>query len=474
MADVHLIAELYFVSEWIIRIAMLVVITWRRRSATSATAWLLVVLLIPWVGLIAYLLIGENRLWSRRGERQARLLEKWQDLIQRMEQPDHADGNDLVEVRPVMELTHKLGRFPLVGGNHLVLMDEHAESIARLIETIDGARDHVHLLFYIFEHDETGLAVLDACERAVKRGVSCRLMVDSVGSAVLLRHARQRISDRGIELCEALPVRFLRRRAARIDLRNHRKIAVIDGRIGFTGSLNMVDPLEGGLPVHDVFAEVQGPIVWQLQAVFLADWYFENDEMLDDERFFPKNEPRGDLAMQLQPSGPNTPQTFARVVVSAIYRAQRRIVITTPYFVPDDPLLQALIAAASRGVQVRLILPRKTDHPIVDYASRAYYEELLEAGVEIHLYQAGVLHSKTLTTDDGLAYVGSSNLDPRSFELNLEVNLLCYGRPAHRRVMEIQDHYLTECRQLTLEEWRDRSRLTRLGQNLAQLMSPLL
>jgi cardiolipin synthase len=379
--------------------------------------------------------------------------------------------------RALVQLAEKLGDKPILGGNRGELITETEDVIGRLIEDIDSAQDHVHLLYYIFADDETGHRVGCALARAVQRGVTCRVLADDVGSWRMFRGLGAQMIRQGIQLHPMLPVNFFRRGLARMDLRNHRKLAVIDGRIAYTGSQNIVHASYGrkDLVWHDISARLTGPIVLQLQGIFIEDWYFETGESLDLPELFPQPDFDGQIVAQSLPSGPTYPsESYHRLVVTAIYAAQRQVIITSPYMVPDEALLQALEVAVHRGVRVELILPQRSDQILVGAAARAYYQELLDAGVEIYLHTNGLLHSKTMSVDDSLALLGSGNFDIRSFYLNFELNLLAYGPEVTGALRFLQRRYMSEAIQLTPEQWRTRSRIGRLLDDSAKLLSPLL
>ena len=274
-----------------------------------------------------------------------------------------------------------------------------------------------------------------------------------------------------------LPVNFIRRGLARIDLRNHRKVAVIDGRIGWTGSQNIVDPSYGhkDLVWHDMMLRLDGPVVLQLQQIFAEDWYCETDAELEGESIFVDPQVTGEGVLQTLPSGPTyDTENYQRLVVAAIYGARQRVIITSPYLVPDEPLLQALQIAVLRGVRVQMVVPRKSDQRLPDLAARSYYDDMLSMGVELYLHQSGLLHSKSMTVDDSLALVGSGNFDIRSFRLNFELNILAYGPNVTAYLRNTQQRYIDESFELDLERWRTRARWKKTAEPIAKLFSPLL
>jgi cardiolipin synthase len=332
------------------------------------------------------------------------------------------------------------------------------------------------LLFYIFADDQATAPVIEALGRAVKRGVRCRVLADAIGSRSGLRALRPRLTALGVEVHEMLPVRLLPWRKARLDLRNHRKIAVIDGRVGYTGSQNLVTGnYTQGITYEDLMVRVTGPVVLELQYVFAADWFLETSEVLDSETEFPSPEITGDVPAQALPSGPDFPtQNNQRLFVALIHGSRKQVVLTTPYFIPDEPLLQAMQTAALRGVDVHLVVSEKADQLIVGLAQKSYYEELLEAGVQIHLYRTNFLHAKHLSVDDSVALIGTSNLDIRSFALNAEVMLMICDAGVTARLVAEQLRYFENSRLLSLSTWQGRSFGSQLAENLARLLSPLL
>ncbi len=469
--------ELYLVIQWTICLVMLFVVV-RRRKPSTAMAWLLIIFFQPLVGLFLYFLIGEYRLPRRRASAHARLLAKLESLQDRFRNHPNTFHPQLAPgAMATVRLAEQLSMMPILGGNSATLLTETNDVIDRLIEDIDAAKNHVHLMFYIWVDDATGQRVAQALIRAAQRGVDCRVLVDAVGSRFVLRTLALEMIQNGIDVRAALPVNLLRRQAARLDLRNHRKLAVMDGRIAYTGSQNIVDASYGhkDLAWHDMMVRIEGPNVLTLQVVFLQDWYFETDEILDGDDIFPDPVLTGDIPMQTLPSGPNYPtENYHRLVVDAIHAARHRVVITTPYFVPDDALMQALEIAVIRGVKVDLIIPERCDQILVGAAARSYYECLLEAKVNVHLFKDGLLHSKTVTIDDDLALIGTSNFDIRSFALNFELNLLLYCEQATDALRAKQDEYIQKSRPLRLEEWLERRPSRQVFEGIAQLFSPLL
>lgn len=467
----------YYISEWVIRLVMLALAA-RKQKPSVAVAWLLVIFVAPWIGLILYLLFAHHRLPAERIEQHRRFLEKSSPIWARFRgHPSIVHPEVGPEMDRAVTLAERLGEMPILGNNDLEFLTDTDRTIDRLIADIDLAERHVHLLFYIFADDETGRRVADALARAEARGVECRLLVDAVGSKRMLRNMPPRLRAKGIEIHAALPVGLFRGSMARVDLRNHRKVAVIDGLIGYTGSQNIVNASYGhkDLAWEDIMVRVTGPLVLELQAVFHSDWYFETGIFLEEEGLYPDPPIAGNIAVQTLPSGPSYPvENYQRVVVSALYAARERVIITTPYFIPDEPFLQALQVATTRGVQVDLIVPERSDQILVGAASHSYYDDVLDAGVRLHLFREGLLHSKTVSIDHTIGFLGTSNLDIRSFALNFEINLIFYTPETVAELQREQIHYIERSVPMTIEEWRTRPAWRKVAQNIGRLFSPLL
>lgn len=468
-------AWLYVASEWTIRLVMLFYVP-QKRTPAAARTWLLLIFIHPWVGWALYAMFGRPYLPQRRI-----------DLMEKVSKTLRIVGRDVFgrnfpapalprQFMPSVILAERLGTFSALDGNRLELLADYDDSINRLVADIDDAAHHVHLLYYIFANDRTGQRVADALIRAAQRGIHCRLMLDSLGSKVGLRELGPRLQAAGIEVQQLMPVRFFRRSSARMDLRNHRKIAVIDGHLAYVGSQNIVDAdFRKGIINEELVARVSGPAVLQLQAVFLTDRFLETGTALPDPAFFPATQVTGTSPAQVLPSGPGYAHANnEQVIVSLLYAAEKRVVLTSPYFVPDESLLHAVVSAALRGVEVHLVVSQKIDQILVGMAQRSYYEELLAAGVKLHLYQPGLLHAKHVSIDDTVVVIGSSNLDLRSFLLNAEISLIVYDPHVGMELRRVQERNFSMSKLLTVEEWRMRPLPVKMIQNTARLVDSLL
>ena len=458
--------------DWLIRIAALFWIPTRTTPA-AARSWLLLVGFLPLVGLPLYLLLGHPWLSRERVRRQAEASE----AIREGQAPQAAlrwtpPGTDAdSEIVPLVE---RLGGFMPVRGNAVELLDDYHGSLQALIGAIDAAEQRAHLLYYLMHDDAVGDAVVQALVRAAGRGVHCRLLLDAIGAKRGLRAYARTLRAAGVQVHDMLPGGLRWRRSGRMDLRNHRKLAVIDDDVAFVGSQNLASAgFVPGHPNRELVAEVRGPGVAHVEAMFAVDWYLETGEMLEVSPARPLQDE--DMALQLLPSGPAFPFPNARdTVETLIHLAQRRLVITTPYFVPDDSTLNALRIAALSGVQVQLILSASNNKPLANLAQEACYEELLACGVEISLYRPHFLHAKHMSVDEEIALIGSLNLDIRSFALNAEIGLICYDQRVVARTREIEAEYLADARHLSLEQWQARPRFKRSLEGIARLADSFL
>ena len=461
---------------WVIRIAMLFWVP-TRRSPEAARSWLLLIFFQPAAGVVLYWLIGRAEMprWRRRRiyRLQRRLKPLWGRV--RVHAGGCIEGLDAA-VMPAAKLASRLGMLPILDGNRVELLSDYEGALARLAADIDAATEHVHLLYYIFGSDEGTRPVIEAICRAAGRGVECRILVDSYGSRGMLQRLRADFEGSGVDLREVLRASWLPRAGIRRDMRNHRKLAVIDGRVGYTGSQNLIRAnFRSGVRYEELVVRVCGPVVHELQYVFCCDWLLETDELLEGNGLFPAIDAAGGIAAQVLPSGPSwTPLCLQRILVQLMHMAQHRVVVTTPYFIPDESLLQAMQTAALRGVEVRLLVSEEEEQILVSRAQQSWYEELLESGVQIHLFRRHFLHAKHITVDDSISVVGSGNMDIRSFVLNAEVSLLIYDSGLTRELQQRQAEDLRRSRVLTAGEWSGRSVGARFVQNLCRLLSPVL
>ncbi|MFT4295894.1 MAG: phospholipase D-like domain-containing protein [Micropruina sp.] len=464
-----------------IKIAAVVTIPHNRRPSSSL-AWLLLIILTPLLGLVLFFLIGSPFVRGRRHAVQQRA----DDMItsRAASLPDVPEGAELPEgLDSVVRLNRQLTSMPMLGGTTHGLFGDYTASLAAMTAAIHTAQTRVHLEMYILARDETTEDFFQAMADAVRRGVVVRVLYDHIGSRKYpgFRQMNESMTRDGIQWHQMMPIKPLHGRWRRPDLRNHRKLLIVDGRVAFMGSQNVIDSsylmpanLRSGRHWLDLNIELSGPVISSLEAVFTLDWLAETGESLADCVPEPTPGP-ADQPMQLVPSGPGyRTMPNLRLFTALIHRAQHRLLITSPYFVPEESLLEAVTTAAYRGVEVELFVSENADQFIVQHAQASYYQGLLEAGVRIYRYPTPtVLHAKFFTVDDVAGVIGSSNMDYRSFGLDYEVSLLGTAPEFVAGLQRVADGYRGVCRELTVQEWAGRSPWWRYVENVTRLMAAL-
>jgi len=471
------------VVDLIVRITAIIVVP-RNRRPTAAMAWLLAIYFIPLVGVFLFLLIGNPRLPRKRRRKQTQINEYIHDTSA------HLDFGTLRPHAPewftsTVTLNRNLGAMPLAGDNAAHLIADYEASLAQQAEAIRTAKRYVHVEFYILQTDATTDDFFRALEEACARGVTVRVLMDHWANRgkPYYKQTLKRLTDMGAHWQLMLPVQPFRGKYQRPDLRNHRKLLVVDGIVAFMGSQNITDStynlrrnIRRGLHWVDLMVRVEGPVVASINAVFLSDWYSETDETLADEiDLFEVTAGPGDLDCQIVPSGPGFEfENNLKLFLSLMYAAQRKLIIVSPYFVPDEAMLLAIATACQRGVDVQLFVSEEGDQAMVYHAQRSYYEALLRAGVRIWMYRKPfILHSKSMTVDDEVVVIGSSNMDMRSFGLNLEVSMLVRGEEFVTEMRDVEQSYRELSRELTLDEWMQQPLRSTVLDNLARLTSAL-
>jgi len=453
------------------------------REAASRVAWIVVITVFPVFGVIAYLFVGETSIGRKR-------IARARQVLADMPVPDYSatkfsarDTGTLPDRwTPVFRLGETVNGFAPVTGNAAVLTKDSNDAIDRLIVDIDSATDHVHLMFYIWLTDNNGLKVVEAVKRAAARGIKCRVLADDLGSRSLIKSNHwQAMRESGAELAVALRIGnpLLHPIRGRVDLRNHRKLAVIDSHVSYCGSQNCADPeflvKKKYAPWVDVMARFEGPITHQNQHIFAADWMMYADEDISDLLERPLTYVDGGFPAQVIATGPTgRAAAMPEVFVTLMYAAQSKLTITTPYYVPNGAIQKALYGSANRGVDTTLIVPARNDSFVVAAASRSYYRDLLTAGVKILEYEGGLLHTKSMTIDDEVTLIGSANIDRRSFELNYENNILVHDRDFTAAMLERQQTYIDRSTPISLTDVETWSMPRQLWNNSFAMMGPLL
>jgi len=470
--------------HFLIQIALIIRILLRpHREPASRIAWIVVVLVIPVLGIFIYLILGETNIDRHR-------VDKMHEIIARLPNVNEVQGAMAVDLNIVLqqhygylfEVGKSVNGFNPVGGNRAHLMADSNAAIASMVADIDAAKEHVHLIFYIWLPDNNGCKVVDALKRAAKRGVICRAMSDSLGSRMMIgsKHWKA-MEEAGVNLAIALPIGnlLLRPLKGRIDLRNHRKIVIIDNTLTYCGSQNCADPeflvKAKYAPWVDAMIRFEGPIARQNQYLFAGDWEAETGEDLSDLLMEPMPRLQPGFTAQVIGTGPTVRYSaMPEMFETLMYGARHELVITTPYYVPDESMQTALCACARRGVETTIIFPARNDSWIVGAASRSYYSDLLSAGVRIFEYEGGLLHAKTLTLDSEVTLIGSANMDRRSFELNYENNILFYDRSLTGEIRQRQESYITQSKIVTndmVAHWTWRRQLWNNG---VAMLGPVL
>ncbi len=470
----HLSIQLAFVVRVLLR---------PHREPASRIAWVVVIAAVPIFGMVAYLFLGEVSIGRRRIKRKRDVLET---LIPIIDEVTNEVGGNNSEVPEQYQHLFGVGKsiswFPPVGGNSATLMADSNATIDSMVADIDAAEKHVHLLFYIWLADNNGCKVVEAVKRAASGGVRCRVMADNLGSRLMIKSNHwQDMKDAGVQTAVALPIEnpLVRPFTGRVDLRNHRKIVVIDGRITYCGSQNCADAEFRVKPKYapwvDTVMRFEGPIAQQNQFVFAADWMAGVGEDLTPLLREAYPAAQSGFTAQVIGSGPTSRNSaMPEMFETLMHAARRELVITTPYYVPDESMQAALSAAAHRGVEATIVFPARNDSWIVAAASRSYYEELLKAGVKIHEYVGGLLHAKTLTLDGDVSLIGSANMDRRSFDLNYENNILFYDPDLTKILRQRQQAYIDKSNHVSIDEVANWSTTRRLWNNSIAMLGPVL
>jgi cardiolipin synthase len=471
---VHLLVELALVVRVLLR---------PHRQPASRIAWVVVILALPVVGILAYLLFGEVNIGRRRAARLHEVLEEMSGFPAAAPGDEgNLEANVPERYAHLFQIGQSISGFEAIGGNSAHLLADSNTAIDAMVADIDAAEHHVHLLFYIWLQDGNGCKIVEALKRAAGRGVTCRAMADGLGSRSMIHSEHwQAMRAAGVHVAVALPIGnpLLRALRGRIDLRNHRKIVVIDGHISYCGSQNCADPEFRVKPKYapwvDAMMRFEGPIAAQNQHLFASDWMTDAGEDLDDLLRQPVPAPGPGFPAQVIGTGPTVRYSaMPEMFESLLHTARGELVITTPYYVPDESIQIALCSAAYRGVDTTIVFPARNDSWIVAAASRSYYADLLAAGVKIYEYVGGLLHTKSLTLDGAVTLIGSANMDCRSFDLNYENNILFCDSALTAEMRRRQQEYIAHSRRIDPDEVAAWPMTRRLWNNSIAMLGPLL
>ncbi len=459
------------------------------RSSVKTLAYLLLVVFIPVLGIGFYFLFGINyrkrKLYNKKLTEGEGLAKKLKEDISRYSRRTLEQGSDGIKRNKelaILLVNDNLS--PLATGNHIKVLINGENKFPEVIQALLAAKDHIHIEYYIYEDDEIGRTIENILIQKAQEGVTVRFIYDDFGSRSIRKKLVPRLRSAGVQASPFYKVYFILF-ANRLNYRNHRKIIVIDGKTGFVGGINVSDryinqsPDKNKLFWRDTHLRIDGPGVHYLQYLFMCDWNFcVGDDLQPAEAFFPSPSAipaAGNKVVQIAASGPDsdTP-TILFSLLQAINLATKEILITTPYFIPGESLMDALIVASMSGVSVKLLAPGISDSVMVNAAARSYYDDLLHAGVEIYLYKKGFIHAKTMVTDNSMAIVGTANMDYRSFDLNFEVNAVVYDDEIANELTRVFYEDLKDAEKIDPEKWINRPVYKRLMEKTARLVSPLL
>lgn len=462
----------------------------KRRTVSSSLAWLLIIYILPLIGIIAYFTLEELYLGKRRAKRAQIILPSLSQWIKEFKHYEKIFAIKNSEVaRQLFQLCELRQGITSLKANKLILLTTTDDIVKSIIQDIQLAQNNIQIVFYIWQPGGITNTVADALITAAKRGVHCRLMLDSAGSRSFFQSTLVSIMrNAGIEIVEALRVSLLRMFFRRLDLRQHRKMVLIDNCIAYTGSMNLVDPkiFKQNSKVGqwiDLMVRMEGPITKVMKIIYSCDWELETGHRilpfhpdLDSNIIHSSSPPNEPAAIHVIASGPDYPDynMIHKALLTAIFSARNTIIMTTPYFVPSEDLLQALCIAAQRGVEVSIILPYCNDSILVGWASRAFFTELLKAGVKIYQFEGGLLHTKSVQIDGQLSLIGTVNFDMRSLWLNFEITLVIDDNHFGKDLFFIQENYINSSRLIDVNSWLRRPYWQRILEQLFYFFSPLL
>ncbi|WXR60746.1 cardiolipin synthase [Peptostreptococcaceae bacterium AGR-M142] len=472
-----------------------IIVLLENRDPSKTLVWLLVLILFPVVGFIFYLFLGQNvkkhKIFKTKKAfdeiRKTNMFKYLTEMENLIEIQRDAIFSDMIFSKPEMRCKRRIiklllntGKSPFTANNKVEILQNANKKFKYLLSDLKHAKDHIHMEYYIFKESQIGNKISDILIQKAKEGVKIRILYDDVGSYKHWFDKKfiNRLIENGIELASFLPsyFPFLNRK---LNYRNHRKIVIIDGKIAYTGGINIGDEYLGKNKKfgfwRDTHMKIEGESVYMLQMVFLLDWYFTTNKKEFDFKYFPKISFKGDCVMQIASSGPDSNwETIHKAFFSAINLAKKRVYIQTPYFIPDESILMALKTAALCGIDVRIIFPGIPDHKIVYYASMSYFKDVLKAGAKVYLYQKGFIHSKVMIVDDEVASVGTANMDLRSFMINFEINGFIYDK---KIIKQLENDFLNDLKDskiLDLKRYEQRNLKEKLGESFSRLFSPIL
>lgn len=470
----HILFRIAEIVYLITAVGVIIVIISENRNPIKTISWIMVLVFLPIIGLIIYAVFGQDYTKRRTISKKMYSKIKKRPLAE-------LNSSELEEFPSqhvqLIKLLRNLNQAPLLYGSSVEFFIAGRDKFKSLFRDIDKATDHIHIEYYIWDDDVIGNYFKNLLIRKSADGVKIRVIVDAVGTWRVKKSFYEEFRLAGIEVEEFMKVKFPML-TSHVNYRNHRKIVVIDGKVGYVGGMNVADRYINGVAWgnwRDTHIRVEGKGVQGLQSVFLIDWFMVSKSLITERRYFPLLENFGDNSMQIVTSGPYSPaREILQGFLHAIFNAKSSLFIQSPYFIPPDGLLEAIIAASIRGVDVRLMVPLKSDSKLIQLASRSYYKKLLTAGVKIYFYEGGFLHSKLTVIDDSLTLIGSANYDIRSFEQNLEIEAFIYNEEIALRAKEIFIEDQKSSTAIVLRDWMKRSVWIRFKESFVRLFTPLL
>ena len=496
MGTLDILVLSYLVISYLAGIVLSINIILENRDPTKTMAWLLIFIVLPGVGLIIYCFLGRN-IRKRKLFHTQKLASdlKENNLFKNMESIEELveleqisiKNNKLLDDRNYEEIKKKVvslllntGKFPFTSNNDVKIFIDGNEKFESLLKDIENAKEHIHLEYFIIKNSDIGIKIKDLLIKKAKSGVKVKILYDDVGCWRFWFH-RKFFNDMkkvGIQISAFLPATFPFI-GGKLNYRNHRKIVIIDGHIGYTGGINIGDEYMGKNKKfgywRDTHIRIEGSSVYMLQMVFLTDWYYTTKKAEFEPKYFPKLEHKGNSMIQVVATGPDSDwEAIHYAYFSAICNAKERVYIETPYFIPDEGLLRALKSAALSGVDVRIIFPSIADHKIVHQASYSYFDDILKSGGKVYLYNKGFIHSKLIIIDDKIASTGSANMDLRSFMLNFEINAFIYDKDIINKISDDFFEDLKNSKEVDLEVFQNRPFIKKWAESVARLFSPIL
>lgn len=471
-----------FVGVYLIMVAVVVAtVLFERRDPVKAVSWITVVVLIPVAGLVFFVFFGQsyrrNKIFNRKEIRDLKQIDQYSKV--QVKQVARTENPILAENIQTIKLLLNNSKTLLTQNNNVKILNNGKATFKSIINQLRLAKSSIHLEYYIFEEDELGLQIAEILMEKARSGVEVRFIYDDVGSWHLSKRFIKKLKESGVKVHCFLPVVFPWL-SSRMNYRNHRKIMVIDGVVGYTGGINIAQRYIKGTDHgvwRDTHLRIEGEAVRMLQITFLTDWYFATKEMvMQQEKYLPPIDvDYGNIPIQVAVSGPDSDwASIMQAYFVAITKAKHHIYISTPYFMPNQSILTALKIAALSGLDVKIMLPARSDSKLVHWASRSYFRELLEAKVKIYLYEKGFNHSKLMCVDGNFCSIGSVNMDERSFEVNFEITAMIYDEAVTQEVEQTFSLDLNDCTKLTLGRWLNRKHQDNFKESVARLFSPLL